>query len=125
MPPMPPMLILLFLMQPEHTPHTSRTGAAARRSHLLTSIAPHSLFVALALALIAEQRQVGSMRQNAPVDVGAVPAQLHGYLAVFFSEIAFAFFFFFFFFFSETTSRHVHPCPNCFSLRTSPVFPQR
>ena len=28
-------------------------------------------------------------------------------------------------FFSETISRHVHPCPNCFSLRTSPVFPQR
>jgi hypothetical protein len=27
--------------------------------------------------------------------------------------------------FSETTSRHVHPCPSCFSLRTSPVFPQR
>ena len=84
MPPMPPMLILLFLMQPEHTPHT-HTGAAARRSHLLTSIAPHSLFFALALALIAEQRQVGSMRQNAPVDVGAVPAQLHGY-GLFFSQ---------------------------------------
>ena len=80
MPPMPPMLILLFLMQPEHTPHTSRTGAAARRSHLLTSIAPHSLFFALALALIAEQRQVGSMRQNAPVDVSAVPAQMNALL---------------------------------------------
>ena len=75
MPPMPPMLILLFLSQ---NTHLTRTGAAARRSHLLTSIAPHSLFVALALALIAEQRQVGSMRHNAPVDVGAVPAQLHG-----------------------------------------------
>ena len=37
-----------------------------------------SLFVALALTLIAEQRQVGSMRHNVPVDVGAVPAQLHG-----------------------------------------------
>ena len=76
MPPMPPMLILLFLSQ---NTHLTRTGAAARRSHLLTSIAPHSLFFALALALIAEQRQVGSMRQNAPVDVGAVLAQLHGY----------------------------------------------
>ena len=91
MPPMPPMLILLFLSQ---NTHLTRTGAAARRSHLLTSIAPHSLFVALALALIAEQRQVGSMRQNAPVDVGAVLAQLHGYglffpsqkVPVFFSE---------------------------------------
>ena len=82
MPPMPPMLILLFLSQ---NTHLTRTGAAARRSHLLTSIAPHSLFVALALALIAEQRQVGSMRQNAPVDVGAVPAQLHGY-GLFFSQ---------------------------------------
>ena len=56
----------------------TRTGAAAQRSHLLTSTAPHSLFVALALTLIAEQRQVGSMRHNVPVDVGAVPAQLHG-----------------------------------------------
>ena len=82
MPPMPPMLILLFLSQ---NTHLTRTGAAARRSHLLTSIAPHSLFFALALALIAEQRQVGSMRQNAPVDVGAVPAQLHGY-GLFFSQ---------------------------------------
>ena len=36
------------------------------------------MFVALALTLIAEQRQVGSMRHNVPVDVGAVPAQLHG-----------------------------------------------
>ena len=77
MPPMPPMLILLFLSQ---NTHLTRTGAAARRSHLLTSIAPHSLFVALALALIAEQRQVGSMRQNAPVDVGAVPAQMNALL---------------------------------------------
>ena len=55
--------MILIVPRPEHT----RTGAAARRSHRLTSLPLlHSLFVALALALalIAEQRQVGSMRHT-------------------------------------------------------------
>jgi len=64
--------------QPEHTPHTHRgRGSALAPAYLYCT---HSLFVALALALIAEQRQVGSMRQNAPVDVGAVPAQMNALL---------------------------------------------
>jgi hypothetical protein len=51
---------------------------SARTCLPLLNCTPLSLFVALALTLIAEQRQVGSMRHNVPVDVGAVPAQLHG-----------------------------------------------
>ena len=104
-----------FIVPHSQNTHLTRTGAAARRSHLLTSIVPHSLFVALALALIAEQRQIGSMRQNAPVDVGAVPAQLHGYGLFFPQKVPV--------FFSETISRHVHPCPNCFSLGHNTCFP--
>jgi hypothetical protein len=102
---------------PQPDTHLTRTGAAARRSHLLTSIAPHSLFVALALALIAEQRQVGSMRQNAPVDVGAVLAQLHGYGLFFLRKCLF---------FSQKQypgmSTHVL---TAFPSGTTPVFPQR
>jgi hypothetical protein len=61
------MLILLFLSQ---NTHLTRTGAAARRSHLLTSIAPHSLFVALTLALIASSGRsaaCGKMRPSTSV----------------------------------------------------------
>jgi hypothetical protein len=45
--------------------HTHRgRGLALAQAYFVTSTAPHSLFVALALALIAEQRQVGSMRHT-------------------------------------------------------------
>jgi hypothetical protein len=69
--------LILIVPRPEHTRTQGPRLVALAPAYFVTSTAPHSLFVALALALIAELRQVGSMRHNAPVDVGAVPAQLH------------------------------------------------
>jgi hypothetical protein len=64
--------------QPEHTPHTHRGRGSA--------LAPDAYLYCTPLTVRRsrsrshrEQRQVSSMRQNAPVDVGAVLAQLHGY----------------------------------------------
>jgi hypothetical protein len=64
--------------QPEHTPHTHRgRGSALAPAYLyctpLTVRRSHS-------RSHREQRQVGSMRQNAPVDVSAVPAQMNALL---------------------------------------------
>lgn len=77
MPPMPPMLILLFLMQPEHTPHTHRGRGSA--------LAPAYLYctpLTVRRSRSRSHRGAAAGRQhaahNAPVDVGAVPAQLHG-----------------------------------------------
>jgi hypothetical protein len=64
--------------QPEHTPHTHRgRGSALAPAYLyctpLTVRRSHS-------RSHREQRQVSSMRQNAPVDVSAVPAQMNALL---------------------------------------------
>ena len=70
---------MLIAPQPGHT----RTGAAAWRSHRLTSLPllhpTHCSSLSLSLG---SHRGAAAVRQhaahNAPVDIGAVPAQLHG-----------------------------------------------
>ena len=69
---------MLIVPQPEYT----RTGAAARRSHRLTSLPLLHPTHCSSLSLSLSSRSSGSSAQhaahNAPVDIGAVPAQLHG-----------------------------------------------